>query len=64
VLTEHATGDRLAFSEEPEQEYDLFPTAPADGNHFVTRESPSHPWVPVTFTPAHVFTSGRVTPRR
>ena len=43
--------------------YELRPTEPADGDHFVTRETPTHPWVPVTFTPSHVFTSGRVTPR-
>ena len=63
VLVERATGDRLAFAEEPEQEYDLLPTSPADGNHFVIRATPNHPWVPVIFTPTHVFTSGRVTPR-
>jgi CubicO group peptidase (beta-lactamase class C family) len=63
VMNYEATGERLAFSEEPEHEYELRPTLPADGNHFVTRESPTHPWVPVHFTPTHVFTSGRVTPR-
>jgi CubicO group peptidase (beta-lactamase class C family) len=64
VLVAHATGDRLAFAEEPVHEYDLHPTDPADGDHFVTRESPANPWVPLTFTPTYLFTSGRVTPRR
>jgi CubicO group peptidase (beta-lactamase class C family) len=64
VLTEQATGDRLAFAEEPVHEYDVLPTEPLDGDHFVTRYSPEHPWVPLTFTPTHLFTSGRVTPRR
>ncbi|WP_427895405.1 serine hydrolase domain-containing protein [Kribbella sp. GL6] len=64
VLTYQATGDRLAFAEDPVHEYELRPTEPADGNHFVTREAPGHPWVPITFTPTHVFTAGRVTPRR
>jgi CubicO group peptidase (beta-lactamase class C family) len=64
VLTEQATGDRLAFAEEPVHEYDALPTEPLDGDHFVTRYSPEHPWVPLTFTPTHLFTSGRVTPRR
>jgi len=63
VMKYEATGERLAFAEEPVQEYELYPTLPADGNHFVTREAPSHPWVPLTFTPTHLFTSGRVTPR-
>jgi CubicO group peptidase (beta-lactamase class C family) len=64
VVLAHATGDRLAFAEEPEHEYELFPTPPADGDHFVTRESPQNPWVPMTFRPDYLFTSGRVTPRR
>ncbi|TDD16375.1 class A beta-lactamase-related serine hydrolase [Kribbella turkmenica] len=64
VMRYEATGERLAFAEEPVHEYELRPALPADGNHFVTRESPTHPWVPVTFTPTHVFTSGRITPRR
>ncbi|MFI7067548.1 serine hydrolase domain-containing protein [Kribbella sp. NPDC050124] len=64
VMIYQATGDRLMFAEDPVHEYELRPTEPADGDHFVTRESPTHPWVPVTFTPTHVFTSGRVTPRR
>jgi CubicO group peptidase (beta-lactamase class C family) len=59
-----ATGERLLFAEDPVHEYELRPTEPADGDHFVTREAPGHPWAPVTFTPTHVFTSGRVTPRR
>jgi CubicO group peptidase (beta-lactamase class C family) len=63
-MLEQATGDRLAFAEEPVHEYELLPTEPLDGDHFVTRYSPAHPWVPLTFTPAHLFTSGRVTPRR
>jgi CubicO group peptidase (beta-lactamase class C family) len=63
VMKYEATGERLAFAEEPVHEYELYPTLPADGNHFVTREAPSHPWVPLTFTPTHLFTSGRVTPR-
>jgi hypothetical protein len=64
VLVETATGDRLAFAEEPEHEYEMLPTEPADGDHFVVRYSADHPWTPMTFTPTHVFTSGRVTPRR
>ncbi|HEY3556161.1 MAG TPA: serine hydrolase domain-containing protein [Kribbella sp.] len=64
VMVEQATGDRLAFAEEPVHEYELLPAEPLDGDHFVTRYSPEHPWLPVTFTPAHLFTSGRVTPRR
>jgi CubicO group peptidase (beta-lactamase class C family) len=63
VMMYQATGDRLTFTDEPSHEYELRPTEPADGDHFVTREAPTHPWVPVTFTPSHVFTSGRVTPR-
>jgi hypothetical protein len=63
VMMYQATGDRLTFTDEPSHEYELRPTEPADGDHFVTRETPTHPWVPVTFTPSHVFTSGRVTPR-
>lgn len=62
-MTYRATGDRLAFTDQPSHEYELRPTAPADGNHFVTRESATHSWVPVTFTPTHIFTSGRVTPK-
>ncbi|MFI5693280.1 serine hydrolase domain-containing protein [Kribbella sp. NPDC051586] len=64
LLTEQATGDRLAFAEEPVHEYEMLPTKPLDGDHFVIRYSPDHPWVPLTFTPTHLFTSGRVTPRR
>ncbi|TCC23447.1 serine hydrolase domain-containing protein [Kribbella speibonae] len=64
VMTYSATGDRLLFSDDPVHEYELRPTEPADGDHFVTRESPAHPWAPVTFRPTHVFTSGRVTPKR
>jgi CubicO group peptidase (beta-lactamase class C family) len=63
VLTYQATGDRLAFAEEPLVEYDLSPTAPADGNHFIARNAPDQPWTPVTFTPTYLFNSGRVTPR-
>jgi CubicO group peptidase (beta-lactamase class C family) len=63
VMHYQATGERLAFAEEPVHEYELRPTLPADGDHFVTRESETHPWVPVHFTPTHLFTSGRVTPR-
>jgi CubicO group peptidase (beta-lactamase class C family) len=63
VMTYQATGDRLAFAEEPMLEYELRPTAPADGNHFVTRSAPNQPWTPVVFAPTQVFTSGRVTPR-
>ncbi|MFB6726176.1 serine hydrolase domain-containing protein [Kribbella sp. NPDC056345] len=58
-----ATGDRLAFAENPVTEFELFPTEPADGNHFVLRDSPRHPWVPMTFKESHVLTSGRITPR-
>lgn len=64
ILTSEATGDRLAFAEEPVVEYELRPTSPADGNHFVVRSAPDQPWVPVTFTPTYLFTWGRVTPRR
>jgi CubicO group peptidase (beta-lactamase class C family) len=63
LLTYQATGDRLAFVEEPVLEYELHPTAPADGNHYVTRSTPAQPWTPVTFTPTYLFNSGRVTPR-
>jgi CubicO group peptidase (beta-lactamase class C family) len=63
VMKYQATGERLAFAEEPVHDYELRPTLPDDGDHFVTRESPTHPWVPVTFMPTYVFTSGRVTPR-
>ncbi|TWD82994.1 CubicO group peptidase (beta-lactamase class C family) [Kribbella amoyensis] len=63
VLTFQATGDRLAFAEEPVHEYELVPAEPLDGDHFVTRESAGQPWVPVTFEPGYLFTSGRVTPR-
>ncbi|HEY0620603.1 MAG TPA: serine hydrolase domain-containing protein [Kribbella sp.] len=63
VITYQATGDRLAFAEEPILESELHPTAPADGDHYVTRSNSTQPWVPVTFTPTHVFTSGRLTPR-
>jgi CubicO group peptidase (beta-lactamase class C family) len=63
LLTYQATGDRLAFAEEPVLEYELHPTAPADGNHYVTRSTPAQPWTPVTFTPTYLFNSGRVTPR-
>ncbi|MEU8226050.1 serine hydrolase [Kribbella sp. NPDC048915] len=64
VMVYTATGDRLLFSEDPEHVYELRPTEPLDGDHFVTREAPGHPWAPVTFRPGHVFTSGRVTPKR
>jgi CubicO group peptidase (beta-lactamase class C family) len=64
VMTYQATGDRLAFTDRASQEIELLPTSPADGNHFVGRDSPTHPWFPVAFTPSHVFTSGRVTPKR
>ncbi len=63
VLTYQATGDRLAFSEEPVHEFELRPTEPLDGDHFVVRDSDDQPWVPVTFRPGYLFTSGRVTPR-
>jgi hypothetical protein len=63
LMIYQATGDRLAFAEEPVLECELHPTAPADGDHYVTRSNSAQPWVPVTFTPTHVFTSGRVTPR-
>lgn len=64
LMIARATGDRLAFAEEPVVEYELHPTAPADGNHFVTRSAPGQPWVPIAFAPTYLFTSGRVTPRR
>lgn len=60
LMISRATGDRLAFAEEPIVEYELHPT---DGDHFVTRSNPGQPWVPVTFFPTYLFTSGRVTPR-
>ena len=63
LLTYQATGDRLAFAEEPVIEYELHPTSPTDGNHFVTRSEPNQPWTPVTFFPTYLFNSGRVTPR-
>ncbi|ADB31564.1 beta-lactamase [Kribbella flavida DSM 17836] len=63
VLTFQATGDRLAFAEEPVQEFELHPAAPLDGDHFVLREAEDQPWAPVTFRPGYVFNSGRVTPR-
>jgi CubicO group peptidase (beta-lactamase class C family) len=63
ILTYRATGDRLAFAEEPVIEYELHPTSPNDGNHFVTRSEPRQPWTPVTFFPTYLFNSGRVTPR-
>jgi hypothetical protein len=64
VLSEQATGDRLVFVDAAVHEYELMPTEPLDGDHFVVRFAPEHPWVPLTFTPSHLFTSGRVTPRR
>jgi CubicO group peptidase (beta-lactamase class C family) len=63
LMTYNATGPRLAFAEEPVVEYELHPTNPPDGNHYVTRSTPDQPWAPVTFTPTHLFTSGRLTPR-
>jgi CubicO group peptidase (beta-lactamase class C family) len=63
LLTYQATGDRLAFAEEPVQEFELLPTEPLDGDHFVLRDSDDQPWTPVTFRPTYLFTSGRVTPR-
>ncbi len=54
-----ATGDRLAFAENPVMEFELLPTEPADGNHFVLRDTPKHPWVPLTFKESHVLTSGQ-----
>lgn len=62
-LTYQATGDRLAFAEEPVGEYELLPTEPLDGNHYVARSAPNQPWTPITFFPTYLFTSGRVTPR-
>jgi CubicO group peptidase (beta-lactamase class C family) len=63
VMTYRPTGDRLAFTDQATQDYELRPTTPADGNHFVSRDAPGHPWVPVTFTPTYVFAYGRVTPK-
>ncbi|GAA1509736.1 serine hydrolase domain-containing protein [Kribbella lupini] len=63
MLTYQATGDRLAFAERPVVEFELLPTEPLDGDHFVLRESDDQPWTPVTFRPTYLFTSGRVTPR-
>ena len=62
-LTSRATGDRLAFAENPVMEYELQPTSPNDGNHFVARSAPDQPSTPVTFFPTYIFASGRVTPR-
>jgi hypothetical protein len=67
VLIARATGDRLAFAEEPTHAYRMYP-ADRSGEHFVIRESELHPWVPVTFAgltdgSAYLFTSGRVTPK-
>ncbi|MFC9693125.1 serine hydrolase domain-containing protein [Kribbella sp. NPDC056951] len=59
-----AIGDRLAFTEKPVAEDELRPAAPDDGNHFVTRESPQHPWVPVIFAETHVRSADRYTPKR
>ncbi|MEU4197832.1 serine hydrolase domain-containing protein [Kribbella sp. NPDC026611] len=64
VLVESATGDRLAFAEEPEHEYEVLPTGPDDGNHFVVRYSADFPWSPLTFHDSYLFASGRVTPKR
>jgi len=64
VMVYQATGDRLAFAEEPVHEYELRPADAADGDRFVTRDSATSAWVPVTFAPTHLFTSGRVTPKR
>ncbi|TDU87411.1 CubicO group peptidase (beta-lactamase class C family) [Kribbella voronezhensis] len=63
LLTENATGARLAFAEKPVVEHELHPTTPLDGNHYVYRTAPDQPWTPVTFTPTHLFAWGRVTPR-
>jgi CubicO group peptidase (beta-lactamase class C family) len=63
MLVYRATGDRLAFAEEPVREFELLPTEPLDGDHFVIRDSDDQPWTPVTFRPTYLFTSGRVTPR-
>jgi hypothetical protein len=67
TLTYRATGDRVAFAEEPVEEYELRPAA-ADGDQFVVRDEPGQPWVPATFTTLadgtpYLFTGGRVTPR-
>jgi hypothetical protein len=67
TLTFRATGDRVAFAEDPVHEYELRPAA-ADGNQFVIRDESGQPWIPATFatladgTP-YLFASGRVTPR-
>jgi CubicO group peptidase (beta-lactamase class C family) len=67
TLTYRATGDRVAFAEDPVHEYELRP-AGTDGDQFVVRDEPGQPWVPATFatladgTP-YLFTSGLVTPR-
>ncbi|WBQ03061.1 serine hydrolase [Kribbella sp. CA-293567] len=63
LMTHRATGDRLAFAEQPVVEYDLRPAAPGDGNQFVARSDPGQPWVPVTFFGTGLFMSGRMTPR-
>jgi hypothetical protein len=67
TLTDRATGDRVAFAEDPVHEYELRPAA-ADGDQFVIRDESGQPWIPATFatladgTP-YLFASGRVTPR-
>jgi len=61
--TYSATGARLAFAEEPVVEYELRPTTPLDGSHYVTRSTPDQPWTAVTFTPTHLLSGRRTTPR-
>ncbi|MFF1820324.1 serine hydrolase domain-containing protein [Kribbella sp. NPDC058245] len=64
VVAYQATGDRLAVAEQPTVTYRAYPANPADGNHFVTRSTPAHPWTPLVFTGTHLIGSGRVTPKR
>jgi CubicO group peptidase (beta-lactamase class C family) len=67
TMIAQATGDRLAFAEEPRHEYRLLP-ADRSGARFLSRETDGQPWSPITFarqpdgTP-YLFTSGRVTPK-
>jgi hypothetical protein len=48
TMTYEATGDRVAFAEEPVQEYELQP-APS-GDRSSPRTHPGQPWAPITFT--------------
>jgi len=67
TMTCRATGDRVAFAEEPVEEYELHP-ADTSGDRFVVQDAPGQPWAPVTFTrladgTPYLFAGGRVTPK-